>query len=131
MMVGKLNIYKLIKYVFFGITTAGLEFGAFLMLLPLTHIYIASTISFLVGLIASFVFNKFAVFKNSKRIHKIEILQFVALGLFNSQFSSLMTTGLTLVVPPVVAKAISIAFIAIWNFLIMNFVIFKKNDKIL
>lgn len=119
--------YRVIKYGFFGVTTAGIEFVVFLLLSPWTHIYVASTISFLVGLVVSFTFNKFIVFKNSDIVKKSEAVQFLVLGLANSQLSSVMTWAMSLVVPGFVAKIINMGAIAIWNYLLMNFVIFKKR----
>lgn len=122
-----INFRKLLKYGFFGATTAGIEFVVFLLLSPWAHIYVASTVSFLVGLVVSFIFNKFIVFKNSDDVKKSEAVQFLVLGLANSQLSSVMTWAMSLVVPGFVAKIISMGAIAIWNYLLMNFVIFKKK----
>lgn len=122
-----INFRKLLKYGFFGATTAGIEFVVFLVLSPWTHVYVASTVSFLVGLVASFMFNKFVVFKNSKQVNKAEVGQFVVLGLVNSQLSSVITWTMSLVIPSFVAKIISMGAIAAWNYILMNFVIFKKK----
>lgn len=122
-----MDLRKIIRYGLFGAITAGIEFGVFLVLSPWMHIYVASTVSFLVGLVASFVFNKFVVFRNSKTVEKSEVLQFFTLGLVNSQLSSLMTWGLSFVLPGVVAKVFSMGAIVVWNYLLMNFVIFRKK----
>ena len=121
-----INFRKLLKYGFFGATTAGIELVVFLVLSPWTHVYVASTVSFLVGLVASFVFNKFVVFKNSKQVKKAEVGQFVVLGLVNSQLSSVITWTVSLVIPNFVAKIISMGVIAVWSYVLMNFVIFKR-----
>ena len=73
------------------------------------------------------MFNKFVVFKNSKQVNKAEVGQFVVLGLVNSQLSSVMTWAMSLVIPNFVAKIISMGAIAAWNYLLMNFVIFKRK----
>lgn len=121
------NLLKLLKYGLFGGITAGLEFATFMLLSPWMHIYIASTVSFLVGLVVSFIFNKFIIFKNSKNIDKSEVLQFATLGLVNSQLSSLMTWVTSTILPSIWAKIISMGAIIVWNYLLMNFVIFKKK----
>ncbi len=123
------DLSKLIKYGFFGATTASLELVTFLLLNEFVHIYIASTVSFFVALIVSFLFNKFIVFKNSKNVTKAEVVQFVTLGLVNSQLSSLMTWGVSFVLPSPVAKIISMGAIAAWNYVLMNFVIFKRKGN--
>ena len=91
------------------------------------HIYTASALSFLVGLVTSFVFNKFVVFKNSKKVALCEIVQFFALGLVNSQLSSFMTLIASMIMPKSVAKILSMGAIAAWNYVLMNFIIFKKD----
>lgn len=122
------NIKRIYRYGLFGVITAGLEFTTFILLDPLMHIYLSSMLSFLVGIAASFLFNKFMVFKNSNSIAKKEVLQFTFLGLVNSQLSSLVTWMLYAIVPSYAAKIISMVLIAVWNYLIMNFVIFRKQQ---
>lgn len=117
---------KVLRYIFCGGISAGLEFLIFAFLHQFVEIYIAAFISFLFGLITSYVLNKFIVFKKSGN-NGVELTQFVLLGLINSQISSLLTTGLALIMPAIVAKVISIILIAIWNFIIMNTIIFKKR----
>lgn len=122
-----INYQKLLKYGFFGAITAGIEFVVFLLISQFMHIYAASTISFVVGLSASFIFNKFVVFNNSKQANKTEVMQFLALGLTNSQLSSVMTWAISTILPSIWAKTISMGAIIVWNYLLMNFVIFKKK----
>ena len=119
---------EVVKYIFFGATTAGIEFVVFLVLSPFVHIYVASVISFVVGLVTSFAFNKFIVFKNSKKVVRGEVVQFMTLGLVNSQLSSIMTWGVSFVLPSPAAKVISMGAIAVWNYILMKLVIFKKQD---
>lgn len=122
------NSRKLVKYGFFGLLSACIELGVFLLLSPHTYVYVASSASFLAGLVFSFIFNKFIVFKNSKNVAKGEVLQFITLGLVNSQVSSLITYGLSFVIPKTFAKIITIGLIAGWNYLLMNLIIFKKKE---
>ena len=122
------KLYKLIRYGFFGSLSACIELGVFLLLSPHTYVYVASSASFLAGLVFSFIFNKFIVFKNSKNVAKGEVLQFITLGLVNSQVSSLVTYGLSFVIPKTFAKIITIGLIAGWNYLLMNLIIFKKKE---
>jgi len=115
---------KILRYIVCGGVSAGLEFLVFAALYQLTEIYISAFVSFLCGLVASYLLNKYIVFKK-KGTTGVEVTQFVILGLVNSQISSLMTIGLSFVVPAIVAKFISIVLIAVWNFIIMNTIIFK------
>ena len=123
----RIGMKKIGKYGIFGVITAGLEFVIFMVLSMWMHIYAASALSFLAGLATSFVSNKFVVFKNSKKVTRREVVQFFALGLVNSQLSSLITLVAVLVVPRSVAKIISMGTIATWNYVLMNFIIFKKD----
>lgn len=120
---------KVIKYGIFGIASAAIEFCVFLLLVGFAYIYVASTVSFLAGLISSFIFNKFIVFKNSKKITAKETLQFFTLGAVNSQLSSVVTTSLSWLLPGYVAKVITMAVIAGWNYLIMGRLIFKSERQ--
>lgn len=115
------------RYILFGLVTAGLEFSTFLFVGVWMHIYIASVVSFAVGLIASFLFNKFIVFKSSSAISKKEVLQFIGLGVLNSQLSAILTVAVSLFAPVFVAKSASIACIAAWNYVIMRMIIFRKS----
>ena len=123
----RIGMKKIGKYGIFGVITAGLEFVIFMVLSMWIHIYAASALSFLVGLVTSFVFNKFVVFKNSKKVARCEIVQFFALGLVNSQLSSFMTFIASMIMPKSVAKILSMGAIATWNYVLMNFIIFKKD----
>lgn len=120
--------YKIVRYAILGVLTASVEFIIFLLLIRFLHIYVAATISFLIGLTVSFIFNKFLVFKNSENIMMKETLKFLALGVFNSQISSSITMLLVSFIAPTPAKVLTIAVIAVWNFVIMNKIIFR-NEK--
>lgn len=119
---------KFVKYSFFGGISAAVEFVVFLLISSLFDLYIAAFLSFMMGLVCSFLLNKYIVFKNGGFSYA-EAIQFIVLGLINSQVSSLVTVFMAGVVGDVFAKIISIGFIVIWNFLIMNFVIFKGKSK--
>lgn len=118
------------KIVLFGICgaiTASIEFVTFLVLQQFTDaIYIISVISFAVGLLSSYLLNKYIVFKKSEKSYA-EAGQFFALGLINSQISSITTLVLANFMDSVVAKALTIIAIAIWNYTIMNMIIFRKG----
>lgn len=129
-MLKRMDVKKVFKYGLFGAISAAAEFVTFIVLIIATdakHTYIAATISFLAGLMLSFVFNKFFVFKNSKEVRKAETVQFLVLGLMNSQVSSFITYALAFILPQVFAKIVTIGLVAGWNYLLMNFIIFKKR----
>lgn len=121
------KIKRIVKYGFFGLMAAGLEFLVFILIVKVVPVYIASTISFSLGLVASFLSNKYIVFNKSSRISRAEVSQFVLLGVVNSQVSSLITVGLAMVVPASIAKITAMAVIAAWNYVIMGRFIFKSR----
>ena len=122
---------RVMKYCFFGGCSAAIEFIVFYLLKDLVPIYVSSVISFFAGLISSFLFNKYIVFRK-KGINRGEIVQFVCLGLVNSQMSSFVTILFTSLLPQLMAKMSSIILIAIWNYFIMSKLVFtssKHEDK--
>lgn len=129
-MENKIKKYKkVINYVFFGGLSAGLEFVIFVILKNYFDVYIASVLSFGAGMISSFLFNKLMVFGKRGKDSR-EVIYFFALGAINSQISSIGTSMLSVVIPKNIAKIIFMVMVAAWNYLIMNYVIFRKRGNI-
>jgi putative flippase GtrA len=123
---------KPLKFLLFGGIAAAVELLTFVVFCWFLEVYLAALFSFLCGLGLSFIFNKVFVFQStaqSKLSAGRELIYFACLGAFNSQISSLATTALSLVIPSVAAKVITMAFIAAWNYLIMGKVIFNNKNK--
>lgn len=121
---------KIIRFGIGGLISAAVEFLVFLLISRFAELYVASLVSFFCGLITSFLFNRFFVFRsNSKNTEMLtEIIKFAALGLLNSQISSWLTVSLSLVLGSgVLAKIITMGLIAIWNYVVMNKLIFKTS----
>ena len=115
-----------LQYLFFGAIAAVTELATFIILVSSFSTYASAVISFLFGLIMSFIFNKFFVFKSSKGAH-FELFPFILLGLANSQVSGFLTSYLSTIVGyPLLAKVISMAAIAVFSYTIMKYAIFKK-----
>lgn len=119
---------KVVRYGIFGAVSALAEFLTFILLKDHFHLYIASTISFIIGLFVSFVSNKYFVFRK-KDMKVSEVVQFIILGVVNSQLSSLITVGLSLILPLWISKGLTIGIVAIWNYLLMNHIIFRQNKR--
>ena len=124
-------MYKILKYIFFGGLSALIEFLSYALLKQFINggdfqIGLISAISFSLGLISSFLFNKFLVFQKKDKQSK-EVFQFICLGLVNLIISSTLTVLLSKIIDPIFAKIVTMALIVVWNFLLMNFVIFKKT----
>lgn len=128
MKINKDQYSRIIRYGIFGIVSAGIEFLSFLILNAHFSLYVASVGSFMMGLISSFLFNKYVVFRKSGLTYR-EVVQFFVLGVTNSQISSLLTIFLAGFVSKTIAKILSIGLIAMWNYLIMNKIIFRKGDN--
>ena len=120
---------RVMKYCFFGGCSAAIEFIVFYLFKDFFPIYISSVISFFAGLISSFLFNKYIVFRK-RCINRREIIQFVVLGLVNSQLSSVITLILLFFTPALLAKTGTIVLIATWNYLLMNKIIFNTKNHI-
>jgi len=121
---------KVITYVFFGGISALIEFLIFLIADVFLCIYLAAFLSFCCGLIASFLFNKLVVFRSRTKgclDFSNEAARFVILGAINSQISSFMTLGLAEAMPGIIAKIITMVAIAVWNYIIMNRLIFRRQ----
>lgn len=119
-----------IKFIGGGIISATVEFSSFYFLVDFFDLYIASVTSFLLGLVTSFLFNKFIVFKSnaSQRGFTKEVISFGVLGLVNSQLSGFLTISLaSLFQEEFVAKIVTMMIIAAWNYIIMGKIIFKNG----
>jgi putative flippase GtrA len=87
-------------------------------------------LSFLVGLVASFLLQKLFTFGDQRMHHKVIIPQIVAavlLVLFNLGFTLLLTKLLQAVIPAVVTRTLALATTSIWNFYLYKTKIFKQN----
>lgn len=90
---------------------------------------VAVAISFWVGLVISFVLQKFVTFQDKQIHHKILIPQIVAVSLlvlWNFGFTILVTKLITFV-PAVVARTIALLITTIWNFYLYRTKIFNRE----
>ena len=90
---------------------------------------VAVAISFWVGLVISFVLQKFVTFQDKHIHHKILIPQIVAVSLlvlWNFGFTILVTKLITFV-PAVVARTIALLITTIWNFYLYRAKIFNRE----
>lgn len=93
---------------------------------------LAVTLSFWIGLVASFLLQKFFAF-GDKRLHRRILLPqavaFATLVLFNFGFNLVATKLLELYLPAVVIRTLTLAATTLWNFYIYRTRIFKSEDK--
>lgn len=92
----------------------------------------AVSISFLIGLIVSFILQKFVTFGDKRVHHRILLPQFIAVTLlviFNFGFTVLMTKLFTHILPAVVIRTLAIGVTTIWNFYLYRTRIFKTDEN--
>jgi putative flippase GtrA len=95
---------------------------------------VAVALSFWLGLIVSFVLQKFVTFSDKRTHHKILIPQIIAvtlLVLFNFGFTLFVTKVLQDIVPAAISRTVALAITTIWNFYLYKTRIFKTDEPIL
>jgi putative flippase GtrA len=122
---------KQLKFIVCGGISALVELTVFIIISTITDVYLAAIESFFCGLITSFFLNRLVVFKSrtSKREAIKEAVRFLILGLVNSQLSSWLTVGLSLIINEMIAKVITMSIIAVWNYVAMERLIFPKKTS--
>lgn len=96
--------------------------------------FVAVALSFWLGLILSFILQKFVTFGDKRTHHKILIPQIVAvclLVLFNFGFTLLVTELLAGVFPATITRTVALGITTIWNFYLYKTRIFKTDDPLI
>lgn len=89
---------------------------------------LAVAISYSLGLIASFILQKFITFNDKRTHHKIVIAQFLAvvgLVIFNFAFTVVLTKILSNTLPAVVCRTIALSITTLWNYYLYRTRIFS------
>lgn len=92
----------------------------------------AVALSFLIGLVVSFILQKFITFGDKRTHHKILVSQVIAVCLlvvFNFGFTVLTTKLLEDLMPAVVIRTLTLGVTTVWNFYLYKTHIFK-DDKL-
>lgn len=93
---------------------------------------VAVAIAFWIGLVISFLLQKFVTFSDKRTHHKVVAAQVVAVSLlviWNFGFTILVTELLKNVVPPVVTRTLALAITTIWNFYLYKTHIFVTPEQ--
>jgi putative flippase GtrA len=93
---------------------------------------VAVGLSFWLGLIVSFVLQKFVTFGDKRTHHKILIPQLAAvtvLVLFNFGFTLLVTKLLAPPLPAVLTRTLALGITTLWNFYLYKTRIFKTDEN--
>lgn len=128
----ELRHHSVFRYLVSGGSAFVMEYGSFLILfkglaLPLVA---ANTISFLIGLATSFIIGRTWAFKQDTFAHKArhQALMYVVLAGVNVLLSNGIIWLLdSLGLDARIGKVIAIGFVAVWNFFIFKYVIFRRD----
>jgi putative flippase GtrA len=123
---------RIILFIIGGGISASTEFLLFLMLdRAMNSLYWPAFLSFCGGLAVSFVLNKLVVFRSKadQKRFMAEVGMFVVLGVVNSQVSAILTMVLAGYLHQIIAKIVTMAMIAGWNYIVMSRLIFIDKNK--
>lgn len=121
---------QFLKYLLVGGSAALLEYGVFLASLEVltANVYLAHAFGFVLGLLFSFVLNKFYVFSGPQvQQAQRQFVLYAALALLNLLLGAVLL-GLLIRyanLAPWLAKGMSMVAIALWNFIIYKKVIYR------
>lgn len=95
---------------------------------------VAVGLSFWLGLIVSFLLQKFVTFRDRRTHHRVLLSQIAAIAclvLANFGFTLLVTKVLSTYVPAVVSRTVALAVTTCWNFYLYKTRIFKTSDDLI
>lgn len=128
---------KALRYLVAGVLVALLEYGVFLLLQYgfSVVIWASQTISFLIGLVAAFLVHVLWTFKaeGAMQHKKHRFVLYCLLAGINVVITSIFITGLQAVaVPAWIAKVIVMGAVVVWNFALLDRIIFSDSvDRLL
>jgi len=136
-------IPQFIKFILVGFANTAVDFGILNLLMSVTGIYngqaifFLNSISFIVAVSHSYVWNKFWTFKVKKTNAAKEFLQFVIVSMVGLLINGAIVFMITTWVKPLfgladaswanVAKALATIISLVWNFLGYKFIVFKEE----
>lgn len=125
---------RVLKFLVAGGTAAIVEYGIFLLGITLFgktdfSEIVAHIVGFSLGFIISFTANKFWVFQHDGKT-STQLVKYIALALINLLLSTLLLQGLIwLGLHPLVAKFLVMGSVAVWNYLLLQKLIFPDQNK--
>lgn len=119
-------------YLLFGLLAFSVEYLSFVLLVKITLLLVAQSISFLCGLVVSFLGNRTVTFKASgtyEHTAKSQLWRYVLLASINLLLSNgliyLLVENLDIF--SLYAKIMVMVLIVTWNYIIFNKIIFRKQ----
>lgn len=123
----------LVRYIVIGVSIYIFELLVIVVAQSLgAKAVVAVGISFWLGLIASFMLQKFVTFGDKRVHHKVLLPQMVAfavLVLWNFLFTVGVTAALDSWVSPTITRTIALGITTIWNFYLYKTRIFRTDDN--
>lgn len=117
--------HKVFKFLISGGLAAATEYASFLVFVIVLPVVPANALSFMLGLVVSFLLNRSWVF-GSKENTKKKFTKYFLLALINLALGSLLIFILTTIgALALIAKIVVMLLIASWNYLIFSKIIFK------
>ena len=127
----KISKDRRFRYLFVGGSGAFFEYVSFFLLnLFISIVIVTNAVSFLVGLFYTFFMHRAVTFKGDyARKGERQLLMYSTLAILNLGISSIMMIVFVewLSIHPLIAKILNMAFIVLWNFFILNKIIFKHR----
>lgn len=124
---------KLVRYIISGGSAAAIEYGAFLLFQYGLHfpVWLSQVASFLVGLVTAFLLHALWTFRQGSQLMDAKRQRFVLYVLLAA--INIVVTGVLIVilqrlaVPAWIAKIIVMGAVIVWNFALLNKVIFSAS----
>jgi putative flippase GtrA len=124
--------YPVSRYLISGVTSVVIEYVSFIFLLWATDmLLLATTISFIIGVVSGFIFHKlwsFAGDQNLQTRQQVIIYSCVAGMNLAAANGSVWFLVNRMDIHATVAKLTSMAIIACWSFALFNYVIFRRDS---
>ena len=121
------------RYIIIGVSVYIIELGVIFLALHLgSGDTWAVALSFWIGLMISFILQKFVTFRDTRTHHKILLPQIMAVSclvLFNFTFTIIVTKLLRNHTPIVVSRTLALGITTLWNLYLYKSRIFK-TDKL-
>lgn len=138
-MINKIKLNKSLKrFLFVGICAFSVEYGTFYFLYYAIHqkLILANSISFILGLLTSFIFNRIWTFtlnkgnKSYKKGIKHQFSYYTILSIVNLILTNLIVEGLTLIsINPRFGKLIAMVTTSLWNYTLFKYIIFNHKSQ--
>ena len=124
----------LLRYIIVGGTSYAIELSVLLLLVHVLHFNttLAVSIGFWLGLVISFLLQKFLAFKNTDtraRRLTIQTVYYALLVLFNYGFTLLFVHLLEPFIDLSIARTLALIITTAWNYVIYKKVIFKEVKR--